>query len=295
MKKFTSLFFSVLSFTFLNAQEVPNNSFEAWEDFTFYMEPLDWNTGNQITYGFGAIGVVKSPDAYQGDFCAELQTIDVFNSVVLPGTLTLADFNLDMVNLTYSVSGGIPLHDRVTELDGMYKYQAVDGDSAAVLIYNFKNDGTGMDTIGYGYAYLHETGEWTSFKVNMEYQNDHIPDTLNIAFFSSGNAQELHIGSTLWVDSLVLHTYTGVFNLSAGQLPVSVYPNPATDYVIFETANNREQRVLEIYDQQGKRVGTSPFTGKKTKVNTGQLPDGIYFYKVFLNNETVAAGKFVKK
>ncbi len=295
MKKIITLFIGLIGFGFINAQQVPNYSFEDWKDFTFYKEPLNWNTGNQVTYGLGVVGITRDENSYHGNYCARIETLEILNTIAVPGLLTLAEFTIDLQNFTYTVSGGIPLHDRVTELDGMYRYEGADDDSAAILIYNFKNDGSTFDTIGYGFVYLHDASQWTPFQVNMVYQNNHTPDTLNIAIFSSTNAELQNVGSVLWVDSLVLHTYTGVFNLSAGRLPVSVYPNPAADKVTFETAASSENRKVQITDRQGRTVSVVPFTSKKITVNSEHFSPGVYFYKITVNDRMAGSGKFVKR
>ncbi len=279
----------------LFSQTVPNGTFEQWEDHTFYLEPENWNTGNQVTYMFGSIGVSRSDDAYEGNYSVRMETVDVFGMTTVPGIITLADFYLDLGNSTYGVSGGMLMHDRVTELDGMYKYTGVDGDSAAILMYNYKMNGTDMDTIGYGYLYLHDASEWTPFKVNMVYNNNHTPDTLNIAIFSSGNSQELHIGSTLLIDSLVLHTYTGIINLTAENINITTYPNPAVDNLVFKTEKPLEGRTVSVYDLTGKELKSFDFSEKELSVDVSGFVSGIYLYRVYYRNRMIGGGKFSKK
>ncbi len=295
MKNIVLLAIFVFSGGFLFPQTVPNGTFEQWEDFTFYMEPENWNTGNQVTYGFGSIGVTRSDDAYEGNYSVKMETVDVFGITIVPGIITLAEFYLDLGNSNYGVSGGIALHDRVTELDGMYKYSGVDGDSAAILVYNYKMNGIDMDTIGYGYLYLHDADEWTPFKVNMTYQNNHTPDTLNIAIFSSGNTQDLHIGSTLLVDSLVLHTYTGIINLTAESIRIKSYPNPASSILVFETEKPSAGREISVYDLSGKQVKKFAFEGKEVSVDISDLPSGTYLYNAVCGDRILGGGKFSKK
>jgi hypothetical protein len=295
MKNTILLVFFVFYGTFLFSQPVPNGTFEQWEDFTFYMEPQNWNTVNQVTYTLGGIAVTKSTDAYEGNYSVKLETIHVFGSIDVPGIITLADFFLDLQNSNYGVSGGIYLRDRVTELDGMYKYSGVDGDSAAILVYNYKMNGSDMDTIGYGYMYLHDAAEWTPFKVDMVYQNNHTPDTLNIAIFSSGNSDELHVGSTLLIDNLVLHTYSGVINLTAGNMKINCYPNPASGTMVFETEKPLEGRKILIYDIAGREVEEFPFDAKELTVDVSGLSSGNYIYRAVCGNRILGGGKFSKR
>ncbi len=295
MKKIIVLVLCALAVQTTLGQTLPNSGFEQWINHTTYMEPESWNTSNQITSFAGVSGVARSSDAYAGDYSVRLETVNLLNLITLPGAITFADFYVNIADSIFGMSGGIPMHDRVTELKGMYKYAAVDNDSAAVLMYNYKSNGGVMDTIGHGYTYLHNANAWTSFTVHMQYQNNHTPDTLNIAIFSSGNEQQLHVGSVLLVDSLVLHTYTGVINLSAEQIRINIYPNPAQSSVTLKTGAAHKDRQLFLYDLSGKLVSIFPFETQKITLNIQQFHAGIYLFKVKQNNSWVGSGRFVKK
>lgn len=67
---------------------------------------------------------------------------------------------------------------------------------------------------------------------------------------------------------------------------ISVYPNPATDYVIVETCHGASVQRVEIYDITGHKVLSST----STEINIGELPQGVYFISVFTENQ-----KFVER
>ena len=295
MKKIIVLVLCALAVQITLGQTLPNSGFEQWVDHTTYMEPESWNTSNQITGFAGVMGVARSSDAYAGDYSVRLETVNLLNLITLPGAITFADFYVNIADSIFGMSGGISMHDRVTELKGMYKYTGVDNDSAAVLMYNYKRDGGIIDTIGHGYTYLHNANAWTSFTVNMQYQNNHIPDTLNVAIFSSGNSQELHVGSVLLVDSLVLHTYTGVINLSTHPVRMIAYPNPAQSDVTIKAGSAHKDRRLFLYDLSGKLLSTFPFETQQITLNIQKFHSGTYLFKVMQNNGWVGSGRFVKK
>lgn len=296
MKNILSLAFLMCFSIFALAQTLPNSEFEVWINYGLFEQPELWNTPNPYTtiVDPGAISVSKSSDAYSGDFSAKIETIDISGGTFdVPGVITLANINVDFISVTYSISGGMELKENVSKLSGMYKYQGVDGDSATVLIYNFKRDNQGeIDTIGFGSGYLHDANSWTPFTVNMVNLNTHLPDTFNVIILSSG--PELHPGSILHVDSLTIETNTGIINLDYDQISVQVYPNPTSDIVQFETKDIDKGRLVRVYNITGKLVSNSDFSDRKTKISMTEFPSGIYSYKVIKQNKLLNGGSFIK-
>lgn len=285
------------------AQTLPNADFQIWADSGTYEQPEFWNTPNPYTspIPFSAITVTKSNDAYSGDYSAMLETKNVIGNLYqIPGIITLAEFSIDFINISFSISGGLPLQENVSKLSGMYKYQqSVEGDSAYVLIYNFKRDNEGeIDTIGHGVSYLHEAASWTPFTVNMENLNPNVPDTFNVIIMSSSlplSGFELPTGSVLHVDSLTIETNTGIINLSDDIISVNVYPNPSSDFVQFETSEVEKERLISVYDIVGKLISISDFSEGKTKIPIKGLPSGLYTYQVTKHNRLLNRGSFIKK
>lgn len=287
---FIFILFTVVSY----GQMIPNSEFNNWTPHGSYDDPDGWNTPNPFMSQVNEATVFKSNDAYSGSFSARLETRNLLGFTDAPGLLTLADIFVDLLSLEYSISGGLPLNENVQKLTGMYKYEGVDNDSATILIYNFKRDNEGeIDTIGYGFGYLHDASEWTPFTVEMGYLNSHIPDTFNVIILSSG--QVFHAGSVLLVDSIAIETNTGIFNLSQNHLEVNIYPNPTTEFVYFETNIAENNRILTIFDISGKLISSHDFHTKKIQVATSNLPRGIYTYEISNRTYRLNSGTFVKK
>ena len=298
---FLAVILMCLSFIALG-QNLPNSDFESWADSVSYEEPEFWNTPNPHTSPFPIMEVTttKSNDAYSGDYSVMLETKSILgNSFQVPGLITLAAILVDIPNLTFSISGGLALQENVLKLSGMYKYQqSTEGDSASVLIYNYKrNDEGEIDTIGYGFSYLHDTAPWTPFTVNMVYQNSNVPDTFNVIISSSSlpsSGFELPLGSILQVDSLTIETNTGVIYLDDSQISVLVYPNPAADFVQFETSQAEKERIIRVYNSVGKLINVSNFGENKTKISVKELPSGLYTYHITNHNKVLNNGSFIK-
>ncbi len=286
----------------ISAQTLPNSDFELWDDEASYPSPESWNTPNKYTLLANVYVVEQSTDAYSGSYAARLETkiIDVLGTEVLvPGAITFADFAVDVMNQTFSYSGGYFLPQNVQQLTGMYKYQNAGNDSATILMYNFRNrENEEYDTIGYGYTYLHDAEEWTPFVVNMRYINGHVPDTFNVLFMSTtdeGLTDPAHAGSVLFIDSLAIHTNTGILNLWEKPVALHVFPNPATTNISFETEEIATGRQLILSDPAGKILLKREFQNKIINLPLSGYPPGMYTYTVTEGKRIVNSGSFIKK
>ncbi len=253
------ILFLIVTSTF--AQVVPNNKFENWVSVGFYEEPESWDTPNAELAILGQATVTKSTDAFAGNYSARLETKNVILADA-PGLITLADFTVNITTLEFEISGGLPLQENVSKLTGMYKYSGVNNDSASVIIYNFKRDSEGeIDTIGVGIKSLGNASTWTSFSVDMEQLSTNIPDTFNVIIVSSG--LNFKAGSVLYVDSLTIETNTGFISLDRKKEDVSIFPNPATDFISLEMSSFNNNRVVNLYNYHGQFIKQVPFTEKR--------------------------------
>ena len=92
---------------------------------------------------------------------------------------------------------------------------------------------------------------------------------------------------------------TGLTSLIAGNAneAVTITPNPfkATTTLII---NNDEQLInceLRIYNVLGSEVMRATVTKQITILETGNLPSGIYFYKMITNNIVIQSGRLVSQ
>ena len=289
------LLFSVNSFS----QSLPNSDMEEWDNLFFYKEPQGWFTLNPfVVLGSGgeAVAVERSSDAYSGSYSAKISTSEITaneQAVVIPGILTLAEFNLDLTDTSFSFTGGYFLQENVKFLRGYYKYSGGEGDSASVLIYNYKNDEGMMDTIGFGFSFLGNTDEWSPFEVEMLNINDAVPDTFNV-LFSSSTSVSPQVGSALYVDSISIETNTGIIDLWNRAKPLQVYPNPASERITFKSNYADKGRILTIYDNFGKRTGEYTFDGLEKTISINNIASGVYVYKLTKGNSLLNRGSFIR-
>lgn len=70
----------------------------------------------------------------------------------------------------------------------------------------------------------------------------------------------------------------------------SLVPNPASDFVILNSLQHVER--IELFNMLGDRVLAINNPGKQISIR--QLPEGIYIYRVYMENKRYASGKWVK-
>jgi hypothetical protein len=92
-------------------------------------------------------------------------------------------------------------------------------------------------------------------------------------------------------DALSLYTNNTLSSADFNQnnLQVSLYPNPATDMLNIEMAN--EINSIEIYNIQGQKVRTA----NQKQINISELASGLYMIRIQSNDNAIATKKFVKK
>jgi len=62
---------------------------------------------------------------------------------------------------------------------------------------------------------------------------------------------------------------------------ISVYPNPAHDYITVELSDNKKIDYIQLYDMQGRLVETFPETSlQTTRLDVRNLPSGTYILHI---------------
>jgi len=185
--------------------QMPNGGMELWaDDGMGFEDPEDWQTPNASTTILQIYTTTKSTDAVEGTYSAKLETKSVggFNT---PGVITLGNFNVDYVNFTAYLTGGIPFTAKPTSLKGSFKNFPAANDSTLIMVYFTKYNAAELktDTIGFGVKYSTETVDsWTNFSIPISYFNTGEPDTMNLHVVSS-NMLHPQEGSTMYIDNLV--------------------------------------------------------------------------------------------
>ena len=79
-------------------------------------------------------------------------------------------------------------------------------------------------------------------------------------------------------DIIIPETVLGVEDVDASLSKISIYPNPATDFINFQSKAMIEE--IQVFNLSGQMVLTSKQTGNSIQVNIANLPSGIYLAKI---------------
>ncbi len=76
-------------------------------------------------------------------------------------------------------------------------------------------------------------------------------------------------------------------------LEMSVYPNPATNYLILKVEKT-EGLTFQLYDLQGKVIETKAVSSTSTNISLEGQPTATYFLNVVKNNQIIKTFKVIK-
>ncbi len=87
---------------------------------------------------------------------------------------------------------------------------------------------------------------------------------------------------------------TGLIQLSNSN-EFKMYPNPTNGAFTIDVSNITNATKLEIYNALGQLVISNDLTNYSTKINTDQMPKGIYVVRVKENNIIIKTSKLIKE
>jgi len=84
-------------------------------------------------------------------------------------------------------------------------------------------------------------------------------------------------------------------NETALNISLSIFPNPTTEYLTLQVKNyNNKKLSYQLFDIQGKLLGSKVITTSKTQINLSDLSTGTYLINVIQENIKVQAFKIIK-
>ena len=95
------------------------------------------------------------------------------------------------------------------------------------------------------------------------------------------------------MDNFTTHESSSAVSNVANTAAAKVYPNPATNVLCIDVADNATQQI-NILDMAGNVVSTYAVTANHTEINTAPLSSGTYMLQLSGNGKT-ATTRFVKK
>jgi hypothetical protein len=130
------------------------------------------------------------------------------------------------------------------------------------------------------------TGQWVDGqKIEVSY------DVNGYCTFQSYNQWDVSTG--LMISGWNTTNYYSEFTFIPGipENRINVYPNPASEYIVFFVTDISDKATIELFDNQGKKVLDQKlaFTGQ---ISISHLAKGIYLYRI-QNSGKIYKGKII--
>lgn len=289
MKTLIKILGVLLIYNTMYAQS-PTMDFESWNSL---QEPVGWVSFNFAP--FCPLAVTKSTDSYSGNYAIQIQA--KYCSIIgdtIPGFTLTGKY--DTIGAGYTIHGGFSYSQRPQQLKGYYKYfpgNSSDTCFAFLQLTKWNSITNQRDTIGSGIFFSTDTtATYTLFTLDVTYLSLQNPDTAEIHFFSSVNANSLN--AKLLVDELSFVVPPGGIiseNFDASRF--MIYPNPAVNEMKIAMNGMKEEAFLIIYDIMGRRIKNTELKDVVTSLDISDFTDGIYLYQVVsATGEIIGKGKF---
>jgi len=260
--------------TVVNAQEIPNKSFEFWSG----GDPVDWLTTD--VSGFDAVS--QSSDAYEGSSSVFMQILDAGTTFVFLPSLQVSD----------GLGGiGTPVTQRYGSFGGYYKFFPLGNEGFNVQV-NMLFNGT---LIGSGAFPFGATVNWTEFIVPIVYITGETPDLAILFMFLADFGGQGVVGTNGYVDYVMFGAPTDVEQINGLPEDYSLkqnYPNPFNPSTNIEYSIPEESFVeLKVFDVLGNEVATLVNEQQQAGVyradfTADNLPSGMYFARITANEFT---------
>ncbi len=192
-----------------------------------------------------------------GLLTARTWTVQEFDAAFLSG-LGLGDGSKDVFQFNLPPGQSVLAHTSGQQID-LVSFQITNNPVAGSLSFLLNNDPIAAGAGG----------------VLDSFYNSNIDNTTTQDYFSMPNPSlDNFMFSTLTVEQVVLEDHA-----------ITVYPNPASDYINISTTYNIQY--VEMFDVLGKKV---TLTENNNQIHVNNLQSGIYIIKIFTNK-----GKITKK
>jgi hypothetical protein len=261
---------------------IPNPGFENWENggnfFNSYQNPQGWGTLNNATSLLGVETVKRTTNSqfvHSGNAAIKLETffIALLNRTV-QGICVTGSINID----TEQVEGGLPYNLRPDYFSGWFQYYPAGADTgqAAAVLTKWNLLLQKRDTIAIaGKWFLQQNNSYQQFQSPFEYWSEESPDTLMVILVSSSQFEPV-VGSVMYIDDLSLNFSTTV-QKPTSLSNISVYPNPASDFIHFEVS---EQGTFEVFGLNGTVVSSGVVSSGINRIELTEWSPGNYILKI---------------
>jgi len=318
MKKL--LFSAIISgISFCAFAQPPTWDFESWTGTGTGIEPFGWISENAailppIYNNPQSVFQATGADVHSGTYAMQIVSVKMTSNPAptqLPDPVGIAATGA-VSFVPPSLKFGFANSSRPASVSFWYKYTpAAGGDVGGcfVALTKWNTTTNKRDTIANGlWTTTAAVTAYTSQSVNLTYYSTtEFPDSMAI-IFSSTNLFNLNYtlclncgkaGSTLWVDDIAFSGNNAV-NEHLSSEGVTLYPNPASEYVNISVDALNEAFSVSVFDVTGKLAATAPLnlsnsivSRRSGVINTADLATGLYSYTVLdQSGAALRAGKF---
>ena len=268
-------FFSFLATFAIQAQQIPNGSFENWVQVASGEEPANWGEFTTQFYydlGLSIDGlIVKSEDAYTGSYAMELRSKEI---TLLGATETVPGFallNLKNADLDHA---RMHINSNLLSLSGYIKQDVAGLDTSSIVVYVYLGDSlTGLGA----QAFHASTVDYTEFDIPIIYFGPKAGDSVEVWIQVGGNIP----GNVMLTDDLAFNYETPPTAIleETNSSEMIAYPNPFYDKLSIELKLSTSKE-FTIYSTRGELVMFGNLNSDINTIDLSNLPPNIYFLKI---------------
>jgi hypothetical protein len=191
-----------------------------------------------------------------------------------------------------------------------FSFDVFDNDTAGqVKVYADFYDTYGFNVFGQPPVFSSDSSEWQTIGWDGVIPDQAVVGYVLIKFYNEPDLYNFTRTAHVWIDNIQFRQaggdnlvangsfeewVVGVDELGNDDNQLSIYPNPACDFVNIDLPGNAE--FLVISDMMGREVLRINIEGKdKMQIDIRELPDGLYLTSAFLGKSSLITGKFFKQ
>lgn len=191
-----------------------------------------------------------------------------------------------------------------------FSFDVFDNDTAGqVKVYADFYDTYGFDIFGQPPVFSSDSSAWQTISWQGVIPSQAVVGFILIKFHNQPDLYNFTITANIWIDNILFRQDGGDNLLSNGGFEewvvgineivnygksISVYPNPANDFVNIDLPANA--KVIIISDLTGREVLKQKTDGsEQPQVDVSQLHEGMYIVTVILGDDSILTGKLLKK
>jgi hypothetical protein len=205
-----------------------------------------------------------------------------------------------LISMVYNVSPGAAY---------AFSIDVLDNDTAGQLkVYADFYDSYGFNIFGHSAVFSADTSEWQTISWEDTIPDQAVTGYVLIKFYCEPDLYHFTIPARAWIDNVQFRQAGGANLVANGSFeewivgvdehgsdksPLTVYPNPAGDFVNIDLPDDAQ--VIIISDLTGRVVLRSNVEGReKIQVDLNKLSAGLYLTEVKIDNGSFLSGKLFK-